>query len=160
MPSRSIFPARSTMQIAVVLSETSSPTNCSIAIPPWLRGKVSSILGEPIPRACVWLGPELSQCVKTRRGIAAPGILSSAVIRSTKKTEKFAFRSALGPIQFSFSHSQDPLRTRCRKRWCSATVEMMSLSMGRGVTLVATMTMAETATGSPRRRWRAAFPGW
>ena len=43
-------------------------------------------------------------CVKTLRGITAPGILGSVVMRRAKKTQKFVFRSASRPNQISFSH--------------------------------------------------------
>ena len=41
-------------------------------------------------------------CVKTLRGIIAPGIPSFEVIRRAKKTQKFVFRSTLRPNQISF----------------------------------------------------------
>src|SRR5579863_3633002 len=56
-PSRSIFPDRSTMQIAVSFSDTSSPTYCSIAILHDCKahGWALSTPGELILRAWVWL---------------------------------------------------------------------------------------------------------
>ena len=59
---------------------------------------------ELIPGAGVWLQPGITPCVKTLRGITAPGILGSTVTRRGKKTQKFVFRSALRPNQISFSH--------------------------------------------------------
>jgi hypothetical protein len=50
-------------------------------------------------------------CVKTIRGITAPGILSPKGHAESKKTQKFVFRSALRPNQISFSHSQDPMQS-------------------------------------------------
>jgi hypothetical protein len=54
-------------------------------------------------------------CVKTLRGITAPGILGSVVMRRAKKRKNLSFRSALRPNQISFSHSQDPTETLAAK---------------------------------------------
>ena len=49
-------------------------------------------------------------CVKTLRGINAPEIFGSVVMRRAKKCKNL-FRSALRPNQIAFSHDQDPERT-------------------------------------------------
>jgi hypothetical protein len=50
-------------------------------------------------------------CVKTLRGIIAPGILGSTVMRRAKKRKNLSSARTLRPNQISFSHGQDPSET-------------------------------------------------
>jgi predicted small metal-binding protein len=59
-------------------------------------------------------------CVKTVRGIIAPGILGSVVMRRAKKRKNLSSASALRPNQISFSHNQDPNRTSTGRFCCDA----------------------------------------
>jgi hypothetical protein len=47
-------------------------------------------------------------CVKTQRGIIAPGILGSVVMRRAKKRKNLSSARHYDPNQISFSHNQDP----------------------------------------------------
>ena len=113
-----------TTRVAVLRDPTVAAKFSMIARP---MTRASSIPGELIPRAWVWLEPGITPCVKTLRGITAPGILGSTVMRRAKKRRKFVFRSALRPNRI------DPfdgiLRAHARSRTTRAV--LVTFACGR-----------------------------
>jgi hypothetical protein len=105
-----------------------------------LIGPTRTVLGRPAPGPLTevhWpsarvAGDAISTpafdpgCVKTLRGITAPGILRLVVTLRAKKTQKFILRSALRPNQISFSHGLDPLQSSPVQFSCAAKLLIRS----------------------------------
>jgi hypothetical protein len=77
-------------------------------------------------------------CVKTLRGITAPGILRLVVTLRAKKRKKFVLRSLLRQNQISFSHSLGHNRTQAAQRCFVASEQRPTVHGMRGAKILAT----------------------